>query len=45
MNLLKVFLSRGGFVNVTDRAVVSPVRAVRTVPSVVAVDPWKLAGE
>lgn len=39
VSLLKVFLGRGGFVNVTDGAVFSPVGAVRTVPSVVAVDP------
>lgn len=42
---LKVLLRRGGLVNVTDRAVVSPVRAVQTVPAVVAVDPRQLSGE
>lgn len=45
VDLLKVFLGRGGFVNVTDGAVVSPGGAVRTVPSVVAVDPRQFTGE
>lgn len=45
VNLLKVFLGRGGFVNVTDRAVVGPGGAVGTVPRVVAVDPGQLGGE
>lgn len=45
VNLLKVFLGRGGLVNVTDGAVVCPGRAVGAVPRVVAVDPRQLAGE
>lgn len=45
LNLLKVLLGRGGFVNVTDGAVVRPGGAVGAVPRVVAVDPRQLAGE
>lgn len=45
LNVLKVLLGRGGFVNVTDGAVVRPGGAVGAVPRVVAVDPRQLAGE
>ena len=44
-NSLKVLLSRSGLVNVVDWTVVGPVRAVGTVPAVVAVDPGQVAGE
>lgn len=45
MDSLKVFLCRGGFVDVADGAVVGPGRAVGAVPGVVAVDPGQLAVE